>query len=89
MRSSLMILRPEPKADNAFGFSRRELVIGATIAGGSLLVGACSPTKLLTLGTPKTDFGAFGPFIRIDPAGIVNWHGVGGAPQVAQGGSPY
>jgi hypothetical protein len=26
-----------------------------------------------------------------DPAlgGIVNWHGVGGAPQVAQGGSPY
>jgi isoquinoline 1-oxidoreductase beta subunit len=71
MRSSLMILRPEPKADHAFGFSRRELVIGAAIAGGSLLVGACSPTKLLSLGTPKTDFGAFGPFIRIDPAGIV------------------
>jgi isoquinoline 1-oxidoreductase beta subunit len=71
MRSSLMIRRPEAKADQTVGFSRRTFVIGATVAGGSLLVGACSPTQILSLGTRKADFGAFGPFIKIDAAGVV------------------
>lgn len=49
--------------------SRRDVVIGSAVVGGSLLVGACSMTDMMALGTPKTDFGAFGPFIRIDPDG--------------------
>jgi len=66
MRSSLMIRRPEPK-----GATRRELMIGAAVASGSILVGACSQTEIMSLGAPKTDFGAFGPFLKIDPDGIV------------------
>jgi isoquinoline 1-oxidoreductase beta subunit len=71
MRSSLLIRRPEPKEPGVQGFSRRELMIGATVVGGSLLVGACSPTQIMALGTPKHDFGAFGPFVKIDPDGVV------------------
>ena len=51
---------------------RRALVIGATLTGGALLVG-CSPDlmgKALSLGA-KHDFGAFGPFIKVAPDGIV------------------
>jgi isoquinoline 1-oxidoreductase beta subunit len=51
--------------------TRRALVVGAAAtAGGALLVG-CSPADVLGLGAPKMDFGAFGPFIRIDPDGSV------------------
>ncbi|MBS0408783.1 MAG: xanthine dehydrogenase family protein molybdopterin-binding subunit [Proteobacteria bacterium] len=50
--------------------SRRDvLVVTAATAGGALLVG-CSPATLLSIGA-KTDFGAFGPFIKIAPDGAV------------------
>jgi len=50
--------------------SRRDvLVVTAATAGGALLVG-CSPATLLSIGA-KTDFGAFGPFIKIAPDGTV------------------
>jgi len=51
--------------------TRRELmVVGATLAGGALLVG-CSPKDIIGLGSPKTNFGAFGPFVRIGADGWV------------------
>ncbi len=53
-----------------FSPTRRALMVGAASAGGALLVG-CSPADLLGIGTPKMDFGAFGPFIRIEPDGWV------------------
>jgi len=56
--------------------SRRAFIVSAVGAGGALLVG-CSPADVLSLGAPKLDFGAFGPFIRIDPDGwvtVVNKH---------------
>jgi len=56
--------------------SRRAFVVSAVAAGGALLVG-CSPADVLSVGAPKLDFGAFGPFIRIDPDGsvtVVNKH---------------
>jgi len=50
--------------------TRREtLAIGATLAGGALLVG-CSPADMLSVGA-KTEVGAFGPFVRIAPDGVV------------------
>ena len=49
--------------------TRRELVVGATMVGGALLVG-CSPADLLSAGA-KTDVGAFGPFIKIAADGAV------------------
>ncbi|HUO12946.1 MAG TPA: xanthine dehydrogenase family protein molybdopterin-binding subunit [Caulobacteraceae bacterium] len=56
--------------------TRRALLVAAVVSGGSLLV-ACKPADLMSLGEPKRDFGAFGPFIRIDPDGsvtVVNKH---------------
>jgi isoquinoline 1-oxidoreductase beta subunit len=49
---------------------RAVLVTAAMGATGSLLVG-CGPADVLSLGVKKVDFGAFGPFIRIDPDGAV------------------
>jgi isoquinoline 1-oxidoreductase subunit beta len=50
--------------------TRREaLAVGATLSGGALLVG-CSPANLLSVGAPS-DFGAFGPFLRIAADGTV------------------
>lgn len=52
------------------GATRREaLAIGATLTAGGLLVG-CSPADILALGAGH-DFGAFGPFVRIAPDGVV------------------
>jgi len=51
------------------GNTRRELVVGATLVGGALLVG-CGPGDVLAVGA-KTDFGAFGPFIKIAADGAV------------------
>ncbi|CAN7185530.1 xanthine dehydrogenase family protein molybdopterin-binding subunit [Phenylobacterium sp. LjRoot219] len=52
------------------GLSRREaLRVGATLAGGALLVG-CSPADVLSLGAPN-EVGAFGPFLKIAPDGWV------------------
>ena len=48
---------------------RQALAIGATLTGGALLV-ACSPADILALGA-NHDFGAFGPFVKIAPDGIV------------------
>jgi isoquinoline 1-oxidoreductase beta subunit len=56
--------------------SRRAFIVSAVAASGALLVG-CSPADVLSLGAPTADFGAFGPFIRIDPDGwvtVVNKH---------------
>src|SRR5665213_1502670 len=39
-------------------------------ASGALLVG-CSPASLLSIGVKQTDFGPFGPFIRIARDGAV------------------
>jgi isoquinoline 1-oxidoreductase beta subunit len=52
------------------GATRREaLVLGATLTGGALVVG-CSPADILALGA-NHDFGAFGPFVRVAPDGVV------------------
>jgi len=51
------------------GATRRDVVVGATLAGGALLVG-CSPADMLGMGA-KTEVGAFGPFIKIAPDGMV------------------
>ena len=51
------------------GATRRELVVGATLVGGALLVG-CGPGDILSIGAKK-DFGAFGPFIKIAADGTV------------------
>ena len=51
------------------GATRRELVVGATLVGGALLVG-CGPGDILSIGAKK-DFGAFGPFIKIAADGAV------------------
>jgi isoquinoline 1-oxidoreductase beta subunit len=60
----------KPLKDMAAAASRREvLAVGATLAGGALLVG-CSPADIMSLGA-KSDFGAFGPFIRIGRDGWV------------------
>ncbi|HZK98448.1 MAG TPA: xanthine dehydrogenase family protein molybdopterin-binding subunit [Caulobacteraceae bacterium] len=60
-----------PMKPARLGPSRRELVvISAVAAGGALLVG-CSPASLLSLGARETDFGPFGPFIRIGRDGVV------------------
>jgi isoquinoline 1-oxidoreductase beta subunit len=51
---------------------RQALGIGATLAGGALLIG-CSPStlgKIMSVGA-KHDFGAFGPFIKVAPDGSV------------------
>jgi isoquinoline 1-oxidoreductase beta subunit len=52
------------------GASRRELIIGAALVGGTLLIG-CSPADIMGAGAPKTDFGAFGPFIKVAADGAV------------------
>ncbi|MBT9471482.1 MAG: xanthine dehydrogenase family protein molybdopterin-binding subunit [Pseudomonadota bacterium] len=54
---------------NITGATRREVVVSATLVGGALLVG-CSPGDLLSVGA-KTEFGAFGPFIKIGADGAV------------------
>ncbi|PVM89487.1 xanthine dehydrogenase family protein molybdopterin-binding subunit [Caulobacter radicis] len=51
------------------GFSRRELMVGAAVVGGALVVG-CSPADLMSAGS-KVEVGAFGPFIRFEPDGFV------------------
>ena len=51
------------------GNTRRDLVVGATVVGGALLVG-CGPGDVLAVGA-KNDFGAFGPFIKIAADGAV------------------
>ena len=56
--------------------SRRAFIVSGVAASGALMVG-CSPANLLSIGAPKLDFGAFGPFVRIDPDGwvtVVNKH---------------
>jgi isoquinoline 1-oxidoreductase beta subunit len=61
---------PVKPDDLKTGATRREaLVVGSAMVGGALLVG-CSPGDLLSIGA-KTDFGAFGPFVKIAPDGVV------------------
>lgn len=58
------------KPSTLTGATRREVVIGAALAGGALTVGACSPADIMSIGT-NNDFGAFGPFLKIAPDGAV------------------
>lgn len=58
------------KSSDISSATRRDVVIGAAVVGGALVVGACSPGDILSIGA-KTDFGAFGPFIKIAPDGAV------------------
>lgn len=58
------------KSSDVASATRREVVIGAGLVGGALVVGACSPGDILSIGA-KEDFGAFGPFIKIAPDGVV------------------
>jgi isoquinoline 1-oxidoreductase beta subunit len=60
----------KPVTDIVKGATRREvLAVGATVAGGALLVG-CSMADVLSVGAKK-DFGAFGPFLKFDQNGWV------------------
>lgn len=60
----------KPLKDIAHGASRRDvLVVGATLAGSSLLVG-CSLPDALSAGS-KVKPGAFGPFLKFAPDGVV------------------
>lgn len=51
------------------GVSRRDVVVGASLVGGALLVG-CSPAEIMSAGS-KVEVGAFGPFIKIAADGAV------------------
>ncbi|WP_425995060.1 molybdopterin cofactor-binding domain-containing protein [Caulobacter sp. DWR1-3-2b1] len=51
------------------GVSRRDVVVGATLVGGALLVG-CSPADIMSAGS-KIEVGAFGPFIKVAANGAV------------------
>ncbi len=58
------------KAQPQDGLTRRQaMVVGSAVVGGALLVG-CSPADILSIGS-KVEVGAFGPFIKIAPDGLV------------------
>jgi isoquinoline 1-oxidoreductase beta subunit len=60
----------KPMKDIVAGATRREaLAVGATVAGGALLVG-CSINDVLSAGS-KVKPGAFGPFLKFTPDGWV------------------
>jgi isoquinoline 1-oxidoreductase beta subunit len=48
---------------------RRDVIVTSALVGGSLLVG-CSPADIMSAGS-KVEVGAFGPFIKIAPDGVV------------------
>ena len=50
---------PFQKLQGQDGVSRRDLVVGAALVGGALVVG-CSPADLMSAGS-KVDIGAFAP----------------------------
>ena len=63
-------MRSGALADVPMDATRRGLIIGAAMVGGSLMVG-CSMGDVLTFGGHKPELGPFGAFIRIDPDGSV------------------
>jgi len=66
-----MFIAPKTAPDGASHPNRREaLVIGSALVGGALLVG-CSPADIMGSGAPKTDFGPFGPFVKVAADGSV------------------
>jgi isoquinoline 1-oxidoreductase beta subunit len=68
MNAPVKAITPAP---GSVDLSRRGFVAAAALtAGGALLVG-CSPASMLSVGVAHTDFGPFGPFIRIAPDGLV------------------
>ncbi|WP_419253622.1 molybdopterin cofactor-binding domain-containing protein [Caulobacter sp. ErkDOM-YI] len=58
---------------NKFGaqgvVNRRDVVVGAALVGGALVVG-CSPADIMSAGS-KVEVGAFGPFIKVAADGAV------------------
>ena len=65
------VMLKSPKTASRLGAAtRRGFLVSATAASGAFLVG-CSMGDVLSIGAKKPDFGAFGPFIRIDPDGWV------------------
>jgi isoquinoline 1-oxidoreductase beta subunit len=72
MISSQTLRRPAPGPAAPSGEpSRRGLLIGAAVVGGSLLVGAWARPEGLSPGATEADFGAFGPFVKVAPDGAV------------------
>jgi isoquinoline 1-oxidoreductase beta subunit len=65
-----VMLKSAKTASRLGAATRRGFLVSATAASGALLVG-CSMGDVLSFGAKKPDFGAFGPFIRIDPDGWV------------------
>ncbi|WP_454758228.1 molybdopterin cofactor-binding domain-containing protein [Caulobacter segnis] len=59
----------KPVESSIGGPSRRDVVVASALVGGSLLVG-CSPADIMSAGS-KVEVGAFGPFIKIAPDGVV------------------
>ncbi|HEY1930270.1 MAG TPA: xanthine dehydrogenase family protein molybdopterin-binding subunit [Caulobacteraceae bacterium] len=53
------------------GLSRRQFITTASLTAGGALVVGCSPAQVMSIGAAQTDFGPFGPFIRIDPDSTV------------------
>jgi isoquinoline 1-oxidoreductase beta subunit len=64
------ISKTPKKASRLATLTRRGAIVTGVAAGGAMLVG-CSMGDILSLGAKKGDFGAFGPFIRIDPDGWI------------------
>jgi len=60
---------PFNKLQPADGVTRRDMVVGAAVVGGALVVG-CSPADLMSAGS-KVEIGDFGPFIRFESDGAV------------------
>ena len=60
---------PFNKLQSSDGVTRRDMVVGAAVVGGALVVG-CSPADLMSAGS-KVEIGAFGPFIRFESDGAV------------------
>ncbi|MDR3510099.1 MAG: xanthine dehydrogenase family protein molybdopterin-binding subunit [Caulobacteraceae bacterium] len=59
----------KPDTAQAGSATRRGFVVGATLAGGALVVG-CSPADIVGFHAQTPHLGAFGPFIKITPD---NW----------------
>jgi isoquinoline 1-oxidoreductase subunit beta len=53
------------------GLSRRRFITTASLTASGALVVGCSPAQLMSIGASQSDFGPFGPFIRIDPDSMV------------------
>ncbi len=70
MISSSALRRPNAEQGRR-PVSRRDMLIGSALVGGSLLVGLRAKAQGMNLGGPEVDFGVFGPFVKVAPDGAV------------------